>query len=415
MASLTYLPRGKSSDRSSRGHADPLLDQTPRRVDLTPLELQLYRLISTISESRNPREFMEKLADAMGAYRISMYLLERPGLVHYLGLKRDNTGRYLPFTDNGAIPVIAGRALSSDQLIILIPKRRGSTEYAFTLIPDQFGYNTSPASIPSDQYSCAVPLRGPVGGNGNEAALGVMFLEGTKDDVRSSEFAGRVSIPKVSILIASAARLMYTRISDRFDYLTRLVRRPALIEQMTNFADLFLASRRSSMPDDTHGFNFALLMFDIDHFKRINDRYGHIVGDMVLTEFAEKLKISVRTTIRAYSEERRNEMLEANGIALSDPVARWGGEEFAIALPGVDRKTAAIIAERIRKNTAETRLPIDNGETLQLSCSIGLVDAESAYRPDMDSVKLLDRMISLADSALYRAKECGRNRIFSSE
>ncbi len=127
---------------------------------------------------------------------------------------------------------------------------------------------------------------------------------------------------------------------------------------------------------------FSLLVMDIDHFKKINDSYGHDVGDLVLKTFARVLKSLLRH---------------------SDVCARFGGEEFVVLLPNTNLEGAKILAERIRSTVAKN--PVEHGSNLVLfTVSVGV----SQYRK---SVQSIDELIKEADIALYRAKEGGRNRV----
>jgi len=121
----------------------------------------------------------------------------------------------------------------------------------------------------------------------------------------------------------------------------------------------------------------SLLLLDIDHFKAVNDRHGHDVGDRVLQSVAKRLSTSLRS---------------------SDLLARWGGEEFAILLPGTPLKGAATFADRLRAQVAEQRL-----HGISITVSIGI----SALRPGEGPEALLRRV----DAALYHAKNAGRNSV----
>jgi diguanylate cyclase (GGDEF)-like protein len=125
--------------------------------------------------------------------------------------------------------------------------------------------------------------------------------------------------------------------------------------------------------------SLALLMVDIDHFKRVNDTWGHLEGDAVLARMAVILNAEVRE---------------------SDTVARWGGEEFVILLPEARLAEAALIGERIRIAVARTSF----GRIGPVSVSLGLTTSESAN----DDV---GAFVERADVALYRAKKLGRNRL----
>ena len=131
-----------------------------------------------------------------------------------------------------------------------------------------------------------------------------------------------------------------------------------------------------------YGKKLSLLIVDIDHFKKINDTYGHDAGDVVLKVFADVLRSVVRQ---------------------SDIYARMGGEEFAVLIPNTGLDGAKILAERIRSAVANR--PVEYGHAVILvSTSIGA----SEFRSGMESI---DDLIKEADIALYKAKEGGRNRV----
>jgi diguanylate cyclase (GGDEF)-like protein len=128
-----------------------------------------------------------------------------------------------------------------------------------------------------------------------------------------------------------------------------------------------------------HAYHLSMIMIDLDHFKAVNDTYGHSAGDLVLKTFADLLR----------------EMLRAEDVA-----ARWGGEEFIILLPLTASDAAAALAERIR---AAFEQQSDSASTTLLSASFGVVQLQES-----DDV---DTFIRRADAALYRAKREGRNRV----
>lgn len=130
--------------------------------------------------------------------------------------------------------------------------------------------------------------------------------------------------------------------------------------------------------------DLSLIVLDIDLFKRINDRFGHIVGDAVLRQVAQ----SVENTIRS-----------------SDALYRYGGEEFAVVLNGTDMAGAKLLAERIRQNVE--KLKISSLESINITLSLGV----AILRQDDDAHRLFER----ADAALYQAKQEGRNRVVSAD
>ena len=120
---------------------------------------------------------------------------------------------------------------------------------------------------------------------------------------------------------------------------------------------------------------FSLVLFDIDHFKQINDQEGHLNGDRVIQELAQLLDESIRET---------------------DIIARYGGDEFVIIMPQTDLDGASIFAERLRAGVAER---------MTITVSGGVTAARESDDPES--------LIARADTALYNAKTAGRNRVFS--
>ncbi len=152
------------------------------------------------------------------------------------------------------------------------------------------------------------------------------------------------------------------------DFLTGLGNRRALMEQMP------VIRAKAARPEEA----VSLILFDLDHFKRINDEYGHDAGDSVLMAIGE----AVKDHLRPY-----------------DYAARMGGEEFCIVLPGADLAAAESVAERLRL-AVESRVvePLPKG---RITCSFGVAQARPSER--------LQELLLRADAALYTAKDRGRN------
>jgi diguanylate cyclase (GGDEF)-like protein len=124
-------------------------------------------------------------------------------------------------------------------------------------------------------------------------------------------------------------------------------------------------------------------MLDIDHFKQVNDRFGHIAGDRILCTVSQVLLNTMRP---------------------ADLIARYGGEEFALCLPDTSTEDSSLIAERLRISISEAKTYVEDGKELPpITVSIGIAP--------MQPRQTLDSLISNADSALYRAKAKGRNCI----
>ena len=155
------------------------------------------------------------------------------------------------------------------------------------------------------------------------------------------------------------------------DSLTRLWNRAAICDLLQRELD---RTRRSNMP-------LSIILADIDHFKRINDTYGHLAGDAVLREAAQ----CMQTVSRPY-----------------DGIGRYGGEEFLLVLPECDEAGAKVLAERLRASIAAETVTIAEG-AVPLTCSMGIATHEIAQD--------VEALLGAADAALYRAKKAGRNRV----
>lgn len=155
------------------------------------------------------------------------------------------------------------------------------------------------------------------------------------------------------------------------------------LTHLANRGEIFEVLRREMARHRREKNSLGIALADLDHFKSINDTYGHAAGDAVLQEAARRMTASVR---------------------VYDTVGRYGGEEFLIIVPSSDESGTAALAERIR--AAISSRPMEAGTTLaDVTVSLGV--ASSAGQHPMDAEALL----RAADAALYRAKERGRNRV----
>jgi diguanylate cyclase (GGDEF)-like protein len=182
--------------------------------------------------------------------------------------------------------------------------------------------------------------------------------------------------------VAAAARVKRLRdelrkrneeleLAVRVDLLTHVYNRGHLRERL----DLMAAAVRNS------GRELGILMADVDELKAVNERYGHAVGDLVLTTVAERMRDAVRG---------------------EDTVGRWDGQQFIVLLPGSDPEGAANVAERLLAAVTETPVPLGDGRWVPVTISIG----GTAGQPD-DPEALIRR----AEIALVGAKDAGRNRV----
>ena len=203
-------------------------------------------------------------------------------------------------------------------------------------------------------------------------------FEAGADDYITKPFA----VPELEARIRTGARIVelqeqliaareQLRIEATHDSLTGLLNRAAFFE---SFEKEVSRARRYKTP-------LALIMADLDHFKNVNDRHGHLAGDLVLRETSRRLRAALRA---------------------SDVIGRYGGEEFVVAAPACAMRDALALAERFRAGICARPIDVPNGAvTVTMSLGVAATD-------DMDEA---ERLVQVADEALYRAKESGRNKV----
>ncbi len=209
----------------------------------------------------------------------------------------------------------------------------------------------------------------------------VQGLDAGADDYIIKPFANQELRARVNIgervlkleddLLATQRRL---EVLASRDSLTGLLARQTLQEHAE--AELSRARRE--------GKAVSLILFDLDHFKQVNDQHGHLVGDQVLREVAHVL------------EQRKRSY---------DWAGRWGGEEFLLVLPGADTAAACAVAERIRDAVACAPVRLPGGDPLTVRISAGVASTDAA------APRSFEDLLQDADRALYAAKRGGRNRI----
>jgi diguanylate cyclase (GGDEF)-like protein len=215
-----------------------------------------------------------------------------------------------------------------------------------------------------------------------DAAEVVAGLHAGVHDYLRKPFDGLELVARVSAAVRvkrlqDELRSRYDELSSlsRLDALTGLYNRGHLEEHLV---DLCSASSR-------HRFHVTAMLIDLDHFKQINDSYGHPAGDAVLKATADVVGSQLR---------------------VEDIPGRWGGEEFLVLLPYIDAQSALVVAERIRSDIAGLEVSIPRGAALHVTASIGLCTAVA-----VDGATLVQR----ADESLYRAKTAGRNKVATTD
>lgn len=166
-----------------------------------------------------------------------------------------------------------------------------------------------------------------------------------------------------------------------YEGLTGLLRREAILEQLDQ--ELERAHR--------YGRPLTVAMADLDYFKRVNDRYGHLAGDSLLRRTAQVISGALRST---------------------DSIGRYGGEEFLLVLPETDLPGAGEVAEKIRSLVQWMQVPLDDGSSLSATLSIGLASLDGLREERGSASRITSRdLIGAADQFLYEAKNGGRNRV----
>lgn len=196
-------------------------------------------------------------------------------------------------------------------------------------------------------------------------------------------------LAKIEVL-SSFLALLVKKIS-----LYETIRELSIVDDLTqvfvrrHFMDRFHEELKRSQRFKTP---LSLLMLDIDHFKRYNDEFGHLVGDATLKKVSELLKLSVRRV---------------------DLVGRYGGEEFIVVMPETKQQDALEVAERIRSSIARHTFKLYHVETkVTVSQGIATYSSQHSSLPESsDPTLIADRLIQQADKCLYQAKEDGRNRV----
>jgi two-component system, cell cycle response regulator len=194
-------------------------------------------------------------------------------------------------------------------------------------------------------------------------------------------------IDKNEMLARVRTQIRKKRYGDRLRDNLQLSMELAITDALTSLYNRrYMESHLGTLVEEAaaRGKPLSLLLLDVDHFKSINDGFGHDAGDDVLREFATRVRKSIR------------------GIDLA---CRYGGEEFVVVMPETDMAVAALVAERIRRRIAGEPFPIHKGAAaVDVTISIGI----AALGPAEDRAETL---LKRADQALYRAKRDGRNRV----
>lgn len=228
-------------------------------------------------------------------------------------------------------------------------------------------------------------------GNPKHRQIPVVFLTARQDRescVQAFETGAVDYITKpfhrLELLARVRTHLRLKDMSDRLQASLHAVEHLARTDALTgilNRRSLFEFAEQQFQRSQRYGHPFAVIIFDIDHFKAVNDEYGHLMGDRVLKAVTAMVQTQIRTL---------------------DCFGRYGGEEFVLVLPDSDHEAGGILSDRLRKNFANLHIdPIER----RITASFGV----AAYEPQDDHI---DTLFNRADQALYHAKQAGRNCSF---
>ena len=248
-------------------------------------------------------------------------------------------------------------------------KKYGNQRETFILTEDELRENFNERE--EIKSAVVVPL------TGKNELLGIIYLEHIKEDYFQTEICKYLNTLAVAIRLSLENAQLYSKLEEMalIDGLTGLYNRMFFNKEINNCMEDY---RKFGLP-------FVLAILDLDHFKKVNDSFGHLCGDMVLQQVSNIIKNEVR-----------------NG----DFVCRYGGEEFAIIfrnskdMDGIKQRL-----ETIRQKIAENVMEYQNSQVVS-TCSFGAVCCTL-----IDKVNISEEVIKMADEALYKAKRTGRNRI----
>jgi len=204
----------------------------------------------------------------------------------------------------------------------------------------------------------------------------------------ANDFIAKTS-DHVEFLARVRAHVKLAQTIQELEQSRRYLKEQADTDPLTKLANRrsFFASASTSLAQmQRQNEHFSVIILDIDHFKRINDTYGHQAGDVVLQQLAMVLSLAIRE---------------------GDSLARIGGEEFVVASPYTNRLAAIVLSERLRKAVEDSEFVFE-GNRIPVTISLGIASKTSG---DDD----VDKLLAIADSRLYLAKQKGRNRICASD
>lgn len=324
--------------------------------------LVLFDIVNTTSQSLELKTVLPSVLD-----RVVENIGTLKGAVVLVG----NDGR--------SLSMVAQRGLSEESIRLITESGQGYVGDVILRnkpmrISENEDESTSSTGLENDNIASALVV--PISARG--VVLGVLAVYSEKKDKFTEENEALLAMigNQVSVAVLNAQLYQKTLDLAQHDGLTGLANRRYLMERLSQ--EMERAERYET--------SLSVIMLDLDKFKSFNDSYGHVKGDELLKAFSSMVKKAVRST---------------------DIPGRYGGEEFCIVLPNTSVKGALVIAERIRAAMEALRITLEDGRPpVGRTTSIGVAEFSTG-----DSI---EKLLSHADTALYQAKEAGRNRVVCS-
>lgn len=308
---------------------------------------------------------------------------------------------------------LSGILLGSSGILFLAPERPAYNAFIFFLLGGTFAGAVGAFAIKRRIFLIfAAPIILPVtihsfmlGGEINTAmaTMGILFIimmllvvsrmhatlvAAFRFDIQNAQLARDTLRLNQELQVANDK---FKRLSF-YDSLTNATNRRFITDVLQNEVNRFTFTRRRGLieqiiPPDPQKLVYGLFIVDIDHFKQINDTYGHHYGDRMLIQFVDILKSLVRK---------------------DDVVSRWGGEEFVIVLKRTAPEYLQVFAKKVIQAIAATEFKVSETETIRKTCSLGFTELPF-FRTVPDALTL-EQTLEIADHALYHAKSSGRNQ-----
>ncbi|MFA9461159.1 diguanylate cyclase [Thiohalorhabdus methylotrophus] len=341
---------------------------------------------------------LHTLAEYQDLERSSVFLLQGRELINYSGLSREETAPDNPGFPEGS-PSRGTTAYSADSGLMGLAVQTGQLQHCSNCAEDtRFrswdGDNSVGSLICTPIFHLGQPL-------------GVLNVSHPAPEAFAPwhEHLLQVFSTMLGYMLANhrLVHAMEAHVQERTmeleealgeaERLKRRFEQLAIIDDLTRIHNrrfLFSAAAAEIAKAQRYRIPLSLMLLDLDHFKTVNDQYGHAAGDRVLKEIA------------AYFREQTRE---------GDILARMGGEEFVLVLPGTGTEGAQCLGERIRRDIRSFQWQSEDGREFSISVSVGLTVLSPGDLPDLDSHYLLERMLAEADKAVYRCKAAGRDQM----